>query len=82
MTKDIFNQELHNTIIEELNEDSFSPTMDNLMVEFIKFNMKVYMDCNGGSTIYDSIDYIKSQEFHDLMDYYKEIAIGQFLKNK
>lgn len=71
----IFTNEIHNIIINELNEESISPTMDKLMVEFIKFNMKVYMDCNGGATMEDSKDYIQSEDFIENIQYYIEMAI-------
>ena len=71
----MFTNEIHDIIINELNEDAISPTLDKLMVEFIKFNMKVYMDCNGGATMEDSKDYIQSEEFIETIKYYIEIAI-------
>lgn len=62
-------------IINELNDDSMSPTLDKIMVEFIKFNMEVYMNCNGGATMEDSIDYIQGEEFIETIKYYMEMAI-------
>ena len=67
--------EIHDIIINELNEESISPTLDNLMVEFIKFNMEVYRDCNGGATMEDSKYYIQSEEFIETIKYYIEMAI-------
>lgn len=67
--------EIHNIIIRELNEESMSPTLDKLMVEFIKFNMEIYKDCNGGATMEDSKDYIQSGEFIETIQYYIEMAI-------
>lgn len=74
------NDKIRNTIWDELEEEATSPTLDNLLMEFIRLNMEVYMDCNGGATIYDAISYIKSDEFNNTLDYYKEKVISQVIR--
>ena len=72
---EIVTKETYDTIAKELEEESISPTLDNIMVEFIKFNMEVYRDCNGGATKEDSKYYIQSGEFIETIQYYIEEAL-------
>jgi len=74
------NDKIRGIIWEELDDEATSPTMDNLIEEFIRLNINIYMDCNGGSTIYDGISYIKSDEFNDMLDFYKERVISQIIE--
>ena len=63
--------------LEELEDDSTSTTYDEVMSNFIDYIIQIFMTCQDAS-IYDAINYIGSDEFHDEFNYYIENYFGRF----
>ena len=63
--------------IEELEYDSVSTTYDEVMFNFIDYITHLIM-VDQDASIYDAINYIGSDEFHDEFNYYIENYFGRF----
>lgn len=75
------NQELINRTLEELEDDATSTTYDEVMLDFINYITHVFMASQDAS-IYDAIDYMHSDEFHDDFVMHIENYSARFIKPK
>ena len=63
--------------IEEFDDDSISTTYDDVMFNFIDYITHLIM-VDQDASIYDAIDYMHSDEFHDEFSYYIDNYFGRF----
>lgn len=74
-------QELIDRTLEELEDDATSTTYDEVMFNFIDYITHVFMASQDAS-IYDAINHMHSDEFHDEFTMYIENYSARFCKPK